>query len=34
MGSKEFWIGAIVGIVAVYAYHHFVSPLPSPKTGG
>ena len=31
--TKEFYGGLVVGIVAVYLYHHFVSPLPAPKRG-
>ena len=32
--SGDFWIGVIAGIVVVYAYHHFVSPIPGAKSGG
>jgi len=26
--------GIVAGMVVVYAYHHFVSPLPGAKSGG
>ncbi len=29
----RFWIGVIAGVVVVYAYHHFVNPLPAPAKG-
>lgn len=28
MTTKEFWIGAILGVAGVWAYHRFVKPLP------
>ena len=30
----RFWIGVIAGVAVVYAYHAFIKPLPSTKTGG
>lgn len=30
--SRQFWWGVVAGLVVVYAYHHFVSPLPGTKT--
>ena len=32
--SRDFYFGIVAGIVIVYAYHHFVSPIPGAKTGG
>ena len=32
--SGDFWIGVIAGMGAVFAYHHFISPVPGAKTGG
>ena len=29
----RFWLGVIAGVVVVYAYHHFVNPLPAPAKG-
>ena len=30
--DKRFWYGFGAGLVAVYAYHHFVKPLPGAAT--
>jgi hypothetical protein len=30
--SGDFWIGVVAGVVIVWGYHHFVSPLPAPKS--
>lgn len=30
--DKRFWYGVGTGLVAVYAYHHFVKPLPGAAT--
>ena len=31
--SKDFYVGIIAGVILVYAYHHFVNPLPAPAKG-
>ena len=31
--TKEFYGGLVIGIAAVWAYHHFISPLPAPAKG-
>lgn len=28
-----FWVGLIVGVAGVWAYHHFVHPLPGASKG-
>lgn len=29
--SRDFLIGVVAGVAAVYVYHHFVNPLPGPN---
>lgn len=29
----NFWTGILVGVAGVWAYHHFVKPLPGAATG-
>lgn len=31
---REYVVGFILGMVFVWLYHHFISPLPGGKTGG
>lgn len=33
LSDSRFWAGLIVGVVGVWAYHHFMSPLPGGKRG-
>lgn len=33
MFDKEFIFGVVVGLAGVWAYHHFVHPLPGAKKG-
>lgn len=33
LGDSRFWMGALVGILGVWAYHHFMNPLPGAKRG-
>lgn len=33
MGDKTFWVGVVVGVVGVWAYHAFLKPLPRPTPG-
>ena len=28
IGSQNFWLGVIVGVGGVYAFHRFVRPIP------
>jgi hypothetical protein len=30
MGGKSFWIGVVVGVGAMWAFHAFAKPLPRP----
>lgn len=31
--DSRFWIGAIVGVGGVYAFHRWVKPMPTKKLG-
>lgn len=31
LSNHHFWFGVVGGVLGVWAYHHFVSPLPAPK---
>ncbi len=31
--DKEFWYGAAVAAIAIYAYHHYIHPLPGAAKG-
>lgn len=31
--NKSFWWGAVVGVAGVWAYHAFLKPLPTTKSG-
>jgi hypothetical protein len=28
----NFWTGVILGVVGVYVFHHYVTPLPGPNS--
>ena len=34
LGSSEFWTGAVVGVVGVWAWHRWVKPMATTKSGG